>query len=106
MDRKVIFFELNEVPIRVFEHYCGRHPESVLAQRMAECLKYETYTEDRGWLEPWITWPTLHRGVANDKHQIADFGQDLQEHDRQFPPIWKLLVQNGVTAGICGSLHT
>jgi hypothetical protein len=106
MDRKVILFELNEVPVKIFEHFCRAHPNSVLAQRMPECLKFETYTEDKGWLEPWITWPTLHRGITNDKHQIADFGQDLTEHDSQFPPIWKLLVKNGIKTGICGSLHT
>jgi hypothetical protein len=82
------------------------HPDSFLAQRMTECLKYETYTHDKGWLEPWITWPSLHRGVTNDKHEIADFGQDLKEQDSEFPPIWKLLVDNGITAGVCGSLHT
>jgi hypothetical protein len=106
MDRKIILFELNEVPVRIFEHFCRAHPDSVLARRMPECRKYETYSEDQGLLEPWKTWPTVHRGVANDKHQIVDFGQDLAEQDSQFPPIWKLLVKNGIKTGICGSLHT
>jgi len=104
--RKIILFELNEVPVRIFEHFCRAHPESELARRIPECLKYETYTEDKGWLEPWITWPTLHRGVANGRHGIADFGQDISEQDHDFPPIWKILAGRGVTAGVFGSLHT
>ena len=108
MGRKVIFFELNEVPVRIFEHYCRVYPNSVLARRMPECLKFETYSEDKGqgWLEPWITWPTVHRGVADNQHRISDFGQDLNEQDSQFPPVWKLLVRNGIKTGVCGSLHT
>ena len=106
MDRKIILFELNEVPVRIFEHFCRTRPTSALAQRMPECLKYETYTEDKGWLEPWITWPTVHRGVSNAVHEIADFGQDLTKQDQEFPPIWKILTQRGITAGVYGSLHT
>ena len=87
MGSKIILFELNEVPVRIFEHFCKTNPGSALAQKMAECFKYETYTEDKGWLEPWITWPTVHRGVTNQQHAIADFGQDLSQQDNEFPPV-------------------
>jgi len=106
MGRKIILFELNEVPVRIFEHYRASHPDSTLARPLPHCFKYESYTEDRGWLEAWITWPTLHRGVSNEKHHIADFRQDLSEHDKEFPPVWKLLTQNGIKSGVFGSLHT
>ena len=106
MGNKVILFELNEVPVRIFEHFCRVNPTSALARKMPECFKYETYTEDKGWLEPWITWPTLHRGVTNEQHGIGDFGQGLTQQDNEFPPIWKILVKSGITAGIFGSLHT
>ena len=105
-DRKIVFFELNEVPVRIFEHFCRTRPESALAQRMPRCIKYETYTADKGLLEPWVTWPTLHRGVPNTIHEIADFGQDLGRQDTEFPPVWKILVKHGIKAGIFGSLHT
>lgn len=106
MDRKIILFELNEVPVRIFEHFCKTQPNSELAKRMAACVKFETYTEDKGWLEPWITWPTVHRGVTDATHEIEDFGQDLSRQDREFPPIWKILAKHGISSGICGSLHT
>lgn len=106
MSSKIILFELNEVPVRIFEHYSRCNPESALARKMPECFKYETITEDKGWLEPWITWPTLHRGVTNERHDIADFGQDLAHQDRDFPPVWKILVKHGIKTGIFGSLHT
>lgn len=106
MNRKIILFELNEVPVRIFEHFSKTRPESALARRMGACVKFETYTQDKGWLEPWITWPTLHRGVSNSTHEIADFGQDLSRQDQEFPPLWKILARSGITAGVCGSLHT
>jgi hypothetical protein len=106
VDRKIILFELNEVPIRIFEHFCCAHPDSALAQRLPHCLKYETITEDKGFLEPWITWPTLHRGVVDERHKIGDFGQDLREQDDAYPPVWKILTRHGISTGVCGSLHT
>lgn len=106
MDKRIILFELNEVPLRIIDQFCHWHPESALARTLPQCYQYETYAEDIGHLSPWKTWPTLHRGVTNDRHLIADFGQDLKEQDKEFPPIWKILVENGVKTGVCGSLHT
>src|SRR5262245_30826102 len=103
---KIIFFELNEVPFKVINHFSKLYPESNLAKILKQGKKFETYTEDAGHLSPWITWPTVHRGVTNEKHFISDFGQDLKEQEEQFPAIWNLLAQNGVKVGIFGSLHT
>jgi hypothetical protein len=61
---------------------------------------------DRGHLSPWTTWPTLHRGVNDEQHMIASFGQDRRHADQQFPPIWSLLREAGVSAGVCGTLHS
>lgn len=106
MDRKIILFELNEVPFRIVEEYSRWHPESTLARRRDQFFQYETYTEDVSALSPWKTWPSLHRGVPDHRHLIQDFGQDLRDADQEFPPLWKLLAQNGVRTGVCGSLHT
>lgn len=106
MDRKIILFELNEVPFRIVDEFRRWHPESALARRLPECFQYETYCENIGHLSPWGTWPTLHRGVANDKHFIADFGQDLSEQDEQYPTLWSILARHGVKTGVFGSLHT
>ena len=103
---KIIFFELNEVPYKIIHHFCKFYPESSLAKVFANGKKYETYAEDQGHLSPWVTWPTVHRGVTNEKHFISDFGQDLNEQEKQYPPIWNLLSQKGIKTGLFGSLHT
>lgn len=103
---KIILFELNEVPFKVIQHFCKLYPESNLAKVFSKGRKYETYAEDGGHLSPWITWPTLHRGVTNDKHLISDFGQNLTEQDKQYPAIWNVLAKKGVKVGLFGSLHT
>ena len=103
---KVILFELNEVPYKVIHHFCKLYPESNLAKVLSKGRKYETYAEDMGHLSPWITWPTVHRGVTNEKHFISDFGQDLAEQEKEFPAIWNILAKKGLKVGLFGSLHT
>ncbi len=103
---KIIFFELNEVPYKIIHHFCKLYPESNLAKLVAGGRKYETYAEDQGHLSPWITWPTVHRGVTNEKHFISDFGQDLHEQEKQYPAVWNILAGQGVKVGLFGSLHT
>jgi hypothetical protein len=104
--RKTILYELNEVPFRVLDGFCARFPQSFLASKLPHCHQYETVCEDTGHLSPWITWPSLHRGVNNEVHLIHDFGQDLQEPDRCYPPVWKILTRQNVRVGVCGSLHS
>lgn len=106
--KKIIFFELNEVPWKVIEYYSKIFPSSTLAKILSSSQhqRYETYAEDQGILSPWITWPTMHRGVNNEKHYISDLGQQLSEIDQEFPPIWKILAQNKIKTGVFGSLHT
>ena len=106
MSRKVILYELNEVPLRIVDEFCAWRPQSTFAKTLPDCHQFESFAEDDGLLSPWITWPTLHRGVDNQAHLIHDFGQDLSEVDDRFPPIWKILAGQGVSTGVCGSLHT
>ena len=68
---KIILFELNEVPFKVIHHFSKLYPESSLAKIFSKSKKYETYAEDKGHLSPWVTWPTVHRGVTNEKHFIS-----------------------------------
>jgi len=104
--KKVILYELNEVPFRVLDDFCANHPESTFAKKLRMCSQYETFSEDTAPLSPWITWPSLHRGVTDRFHHIRAFGQDLAEVDRMHPPIWKILAENSIRTGVCGSLHS
>lgn len=106
MDKKIILFELNEVPYRVIDDYCHVNPKSSLAQLLPACAQYETYSEDVSSLSPWKTWPSVHRGVNDECHLLQNFGQDLTEADDEHPPVWKLLTRYGVKTGIFGSLHS
>jgi hypothetical protein len=103
---RIILFELNEVPWRVLDWYCQKNPGSIFAHltRTARC--YKTYTEDKGNLHPWVTWPTLHRGVNNEQHSICHLGQDLSEINQAFPSIWDILVRQRVSVGVMGSLQS
>ena len=75
--RKVIMFETNEIPFRVFDDYAQKRPDSHLAKLMAASKQMSTVCEDQIELDPWISWPTLHRGVIDEQHQIVHLGQSL-----------------------------
>lgn len=105
-NKRLVIFELNEVPLKVFDWFLERQPQSHIARLMTCGIVLETLTEDQGHLSPWITWPTLHRGVLNTQHTIHDFGQSLSAVNSDFPPLWDLLTRAGRNVGIFGSLHT
>lgn len=104
--RKIILFELNEVPWKIMHYFVKQRPQSNLARLLPKCSKYETVTPDAGHLSPWITWPTFHRGVDNTRHKISDFNQDLSQTNRDYPPVWTILHQHGVKTGVFGSMHS
>lgn len=106
MARKMVFLELNEVPWQVFDAFCAARPESAFARLRSEATQLSTLAPDRGGLHPWSTWPTLHRGVSNETHGIDHFGQDTAAVDREYPPIWQILAQAGISCGVFGVLHT
>ena len=105
LGRKIIFFELNEVPLRIIDYYIQKYPNSALAQKLPQCYQYETQAVD-SVLSPWITWATLHRGVTATHHGIYHFNQNLNRINQQFPPIWQILSSNGIKTGVFGSLHS
>jgi hypothetical protein len=104
--RKLILLEANEIPFRVFDDYVARRPRSHLARLMAMSKQVATVCEDQIELDPWISWPTLHRGVIDEDHQIRHLGQSLDFADETYPPIWRLLSSQGIKVGVMGSLHS
>lgn len=105
-ERKIILFEINEIPYRVFDHYAKRNPRSHIAALMSQAKQFETICEDQVELDPWISWPTLHRGVIDEQHRILHLGQSLDYANRNFPAVWEMLAQNGKKVGVMGSLHS
>lgn len=106
LDKKLLLLELNEVPYRVLDKYCSDRPDSMLARVLRASTQYVTHTEDRLALDPWISWPTLHRGVNDEVHGILHLGQPLDDLDRTYPPIWRMLRAAGLSVGVFGSLHS
>ena len=91
--------------IRVIDDFCLRHPRSTLACRLGEFAQFETHTDD-AVLSPWVTWPTVHRGVNDSLHRIHHFGQDLSGVDITYPPLWRILAAHGIPTGVFASLHS
>lgn len=104
--KKIIQFELNEVPMRVIKDFCLHNPYSSFAKIYNNSKKIETFANDQGHLSPWVTWPTIHRGINNEKHTIGFFGQNLEEIDNEFPPLWNILRASNIDVGMFGSLHS
>ena len=106
MDRKVVLFELNEVPWCVVDDHISRSPSGSLARILRRCRQYVSVTPEAGHLSPWRTWPTVHRGVPEHVHLIGDLGQDHSAADQDHPPVWQLLRDRGAEVGVCSSLHS
>lgn len=105
-EKKLIVYELNEVPKRVLDTFVHTNPESSLAALLRRSLYANTRVSDEGVLSPWSTWSTLHRGVTNNSHTITDFGQNLSDINEEYPPIWSVLADREIKVGLFGSLHT
>ena len=101
----LILYELNEVPIRLIKKYVELKPKSAFARLLKMGKSIDTITYDKGELHPWTTWPTLHRGVNNDKHHIQFINQPLEE-SKKYPPLWDIIQDNGYKIGVFGSLQS
>ena len=102
---KIILYELNEVSWQVVNFYLSKRKDTYLEQLIKSSHKFTSMTYDSGELHPWSTWPTVHRGVSNDLHNIRFINQDLS-YSNQYPPIWEILNKNKKTSGIFGSLQS
>lgn len=103
--RPLIMYELNEVPWAIVDWYISKKPKSNIARIVAGSRNYTSVTSDRGELHPWVTWPTLHRGVDNTVHGIEFLNQDLTTASA-FPPLWETAAEAGKKVGVFGSLQS
>ena len=103
-EKQIIFFELNEVPSIIFHRYANK--KKSFAKLLNNFSEYKTYSYDEVHLSPWITWPTVHKGVTFVKHKIENLGQDIKESNKSYPPIWETLKELKLSIGVYGSLHS
>lgn len=102
----VVVFELNEVPWKVVDWWVDARPRSAMAQLLEGSRQLTSVAPDEGHLSPWVTWPTVHRGVPNTVHGIGHFGQDTAHADEVAPPWWVDATEAGRRVGLFGLLHT
>lgn len=104
MNPSIICYELNEVPWRLLDDYVDRRPQSNFARLLTGGRSYTTRTPDTGHLSPWITWPTMHRGVDNSTHGIQFIGQEVV--NSSYPPVWEQALTGGRSVGVFGALQS
>ena len=92
--KKLIIYELNEIPKKLLDFYISLRPNSNIAKLKIYGQFMETFTTDKGELHPWTTWSTFYRGVDSSLHKIKSLNQKIKEE--HFPPIWKILIKEGV----------
>ena len=102
--RPILLLEMNEIPWRVVDKTLrdGRYPH--LQRLFGHARTYTTLTQDTGELSPWVTWPTLHRGLPNTMHGIANLGQDVTTF--RGTPLWEEYRTHGLPVGVCGSMQS
>ncbi len=100
---KILLLEINEVPWKIINKYKTKYKNIKLFFEKAD--KYKTICSDKiGMLDPWLIWPTVHRGMNYKKHNIKNLGQDPNTFKGN--PIWKEYRQKGFNIGVFGSLQS
>ena len=93
------------MPRALIEKYIQLRPNSTFAEILNHSNLFDTFTHDVGELHPWTTWPTIHRGVNNNLHNIQFINQELKINNK-YPPIWDILQKNEISVGVYGSLQS
>ena len=100
----LLMLEINEVPWRLIERYRHFPDFSNINRFFAEAVCYSTMAVDSGELSPWVTWPTLHRGMNNENHGIRNLGQDPLTFAGS--PIWRDFLDRGESVGVLGAMQS
>ena len=100
----ILLLEINEIPWRLIDLYI-EHPEFAnIRSFLGRAHQFTTVAVDTGELSPWVTWPTFHRGMNNERHGIKNLGQDPSTFGGK--PIWQEIRERGGSIGICGSMQS
>lgn len=100
----ILLLEINEIPWRLIDRYGDRPGLSNIGRLLKRAHQYTTVAVDTGELSPWVTWPTFHRGMNNERHGIKNLGQDPSTFKGK--PIWEEIRERGGSIGICGSMQS
>ena len=103
--QKIIVFETNEIPLRVFKHYQSIKPNSFISYLLNNSLVLETVAKDvdESFLYPSQTWASFNTGSPYELHKIHWYN-DPKCSDT--PLYWKSLAENGFSIGLVNTLHS
>lgn len=104
MDRKIVVFEINEVPNRVIDSYIEQNPNSNWAKVVKKSARFTAATPDTIKLHPKSSWQTFHRGVADHEHGIVEYNQTEADGKPTYPPVWELVRDAGKNIGVGASI--
>jgi len=102
---RILVYELNEIPWSVVDRQVARRPRGAFARLVREGACHTTQAVDTPPLHPWVTWPTLHRGVPAGVHGLRMPGQPLPSPDPH-PPLWELARRARRRVGLFGPFHS
>jgi len=100
----ILLLEINEIPWRLLDRYLGRPEYPHLNRFFEHSSHFTTMAVDIGELSPWVTWPTVHRGMNNEHHGIKNLGQNASTFKGK--PIWQEIRERGGSIGVCGSMQS
>jgi len=104
MQRRLVLYELNEVPWQIIDLYTRVKPSSALAHVLTRALSLTSICDDPAPLQPWRTWPSLHNSLFAAEHNSYDLGQDPESFRGE--PIWDVAERAGRVTGIFGPLQS
>lgn len=100
----ILLLAINEVHWRLFERYLSRPGFAHLNRFFGQSSHFRALAVERGEPSPWATWPTLYRGMNNERHGVRNLGQDPATFRGK--PIWQEVRERGGSIGICGSMQS
>lgn len=104
MGRPILLLEINEVPWKLVDLYLQNRKFKYLKEFFLGAQNMTSIAVDSGELSPWVTWPSLHRGMSNTEHGILNLGQDVATF--KGVPIWDEYLHNGHSVGVFGSFQS
>ena len=102
--KRVLLYELNEVPWEIVDKYVEARPKSNLAAVLRRSLCQTTVNDDPNHLSPWRTWPTFHKAMYSDDHNSFELGQDPETFRGK--ALWDVAEESGLSIGVFGALQS
>tara|TARA_B000000532_G_scaffold241842_1_gene234852 strand:- start:993 stop:2363 length:1371 start_codon:yes stop_codon:yes gene_type:complete len=102
---EILVLEINEVPWKVINKFRADAKYQNIIKFFNRSENYTTYCVDKkGMLDPWVIWPTIHRGMGYKLHNIKNLGQDVSTFKGE--PIWEVFLKKKYSIGVFGSLQS